>query len=479
MPSQTLSLSQSQRLQMVLAPQLRMSLEFLQIPMLEVRQLVRQEIEQNPTLEETPTAELSLDAERAEPAASADDGAQEMDFEKEYEALAKLDDEWRDYFFQDAQSEAPSEERNKSRQFFFDSLPQQQSLQEHLLEQLTLAELSEADAHVARLIIGSISDDGYLTASPEDLAASVNCDLEHFLDILGVIQDFHPTGVGARDVRECLLLQLERQGKDKTLAADIVRHHLDRLAAKKFQQIARSLKVSVEDIKKAHEFISTLEPKPGRIYSTDNPAYVLPEIAVQKTDGVYTVALNDDQLPRLRISRQYRQLMEDKRTSPEVRAYIQERIRSSAFLIKSIDQRQRTIHKIASEIVKAQSEFLDNGIAFLKPMTMSEMAQTVGVHETTVSRAVAGKYIQTPVGLFDLKYFFTPGLRTAAGDQISNATVKDMIANLVATEDKSKPMSDQEIMDTLKKQGVLVARRTVAKYRLALQVPPSHLRKSM
>ncbi len=479
MPSQTLSLSQSQRLQMTLAPQLRQSLEFLQIPVLELRQLVRHEIEQNPTLEEVSLTEPAVEVEVGTPDTAAEDSAQEMDFEKEFAALAKLDDEWRDYFFQDAQSGGPSSEQVKSRQFFFDSLPQRESLQEHLVEQLNLAELSEEDARVGRLIIGSISDDGYLMVAPEDLAASVDCDSAHFMDILGVVQDFHPTGVGARDVRECLLLQLERQGKDKTLAADIVRTHLDRLAARKYHEIARMLKVSVEDIKKAQTLISTLEPKPGRIYSPDDAAYVLAEIVVQKTEGEYAVVLNDDQLPRLRISRHYRRLMEDKNTSAEVKAYIQERIRSSALLIKSIDQRQRTIHRIASEIVKAQSEFLDNGIAHLKPMTMSEVAKTVGVHETTVSRAVAGKYMQAPSGVFEMKYFFTPGIKTSDGTQISNASVKDMIANMVANEDKSQPLSDQDIMEKLGEQGVQVARRTVAKYRLALRVPPSHLRRSI
>lgn len=479
MASQTLSLSQSQRLQMTLAPQLRQSLEFLQIPVLELRQLVRQEIEQNPTLEEVPLIEPTVEVEAVKPDTAADDAAQEMDFEKEFAALAKLDDEWRDYFFQDMQGGGPSSEQIKSRQFFFDSLPQSESLQEHLVEQLNLAELSEADANVGRLIIGSINDDGYLTVAPEDLALSVDCDQAHFMDILGVVQDFHPTGVGARDVRECLLLQLERQGKDKTLAADIVRAHLDRLASRKFQEIARLLKVPVEDVKKAQTLISTLEPKPGRIYSVDSAAYVLAEIVVQKTDGEYSVVLNDDQLPRLRISRHYRQLMEDKSTSREVKAYIQERIRSSSLLIKSIDQRQKTIHRIASEIVKAQSEFLDKGIAFLKPMTMSDVAKTVGVHETTVSRAVAGKYMQSPAGVFEMKYFFTTGIKTADGAQISNASVKDMIAGMVANEDRSQPLSDQDIMEKLGEQGIQVARRTIAKYRLALRVPPSHLRRSI
>jgi RNA polymerase sigma-54 factor len=478
MASQTLSLSQTQQQKMIMAPQMRQSLEILQLQALDLRQLVSREIEQNPTLEDVPQTELSLDAAAEKPDATPEDPAQEMDFDKEYEALAKLDDEWRDYFYQNSQ-EPPSGDREKNRQFFFDSIERKESLQAHLLEQLTLTDLPPEDVGVARLLIGSIGDDGYLTTPPEELALSAGCDADHLLDVLSVIQDFHPAGVGARDVRECLLLQLEGLGHHKSLAADIVRDHLDRLAARKFQDIARLLKVDVGNIRKACDLISTLEPKPGRIYSSDEATYVLPEIAVRKTDGEYTVALNDEHIPHLRISRHYRQLMEDKSTSPEVRAYIQERIRSSVFLIRSIEQRQRTLHRIAAEIVKAQSEFLDRGIAHMKPMTMSDVARKVGVHETTVSRAVSGKYMKTPSGVFDLKYFFTAGIKTESGQDVSNASVKDMIATMVANENPSRPLSDQEIMEKLAEQGIRVARRTIAKYRLALRVPPSHLRKSL
>ncbi len=479
MPSQTLSLSQSQRLQMTMAPQLRQSLEILQIPVLELRQMIRKEIEQNPTLEETPLDTPTVEIEPGGAAENVEEPAQEMDFEKEYEALAKLDDEWRDYFFQDMQGDGSSADQRKSRQFFFDSLSRSETLQEHLVRQLSFAELSEEDEPVARLVIGSINDDGYLTTPPEELAASVDCDRQHFMDILAVIQSFHPTGVGARDVRECLLIQLERLGKETSLAADIVRDHLDRLAARKFAQIARALKVPDEDIRKAQTLISTLEPKPGRIYTSEEPAYVLAEIVVGKVDGAYTIVLNDDPLPRLRISRKYRRLMENPDTPAEVRAYIRERIRASSFLIKSIDQRQRTIHRIAAEIVRVQSAFLDNGIESLKPMTMAEVARTVGVHETTVSRAVAGKYMQTPAGLFELKYFFTTGFKMGNGDEVSNASVKDRIAHMVAGEDSTRPLSDQDLVDQLREQGVEVARRTIAKYRLALRIPPSHLRKTL
>ncbi|MDI6775388.1 MAG: RNA polymerase factor sigma-54 [Verrucomicrobiota bacterium] len=479
MSSPSLSLTQSQRLQMVLAPQLRQSLEILQMPILDLRGLIQQEIEQNPTIEE---ASITAPSVEIEPGVAQGEGAPEqqrteMDFEKEYEALASLDEEWRDYFFQDAQSNPYTDEQARGRQFFLDSLPQRESLQEHLLGQLSLSGFSDKDIQVGKLVIGSINDDGYLTASTEELALSANCDLQHLTDILSVIQDFHPTGVGARGLGECLLLQLERIGKADTLAAKIVKDHLDRLAAKKFADIARALRNSLEQIQEAAKLIATLEPKPGRAFSIETAAYVFPEVLVRKIEGRWVVILDDDQLPHIRISKQYRDLMADKSTSSEVRSYIRERVRSSAFLIKSIAQRQKTIHRIASEIVAAQIDFLDDGIAHLRPMTMAEVARKVGVHETTVSRAVAGKYMQTTTGIFEMKYFFTPGIKTANGQEISNKTVKDLISQMAANEDKTNPLSDQEIMERLKAQGIEVARRTIAKYRLLLRIPPSHLRK--
>ena len=475
MPSQTLSLAQTQQLQMVLAPQLRQSLEMLQLPILELRAMIQQEVEQNPTVEEKPIESENVEIE---PGNGETEDAAELEFEKEFEVLAKLDDEWRDYFFQDFDSRPFSSEAQEKRQFLLDSLPQTESLQEHLLGQLRLAGLSEADRQIGELIVGSIDSDGYMTTDLEELSASANCDPVHLHDILDVVQEFHPTGVGARDLRECLLIQLERLGKAETLAVDIVREHLERLGGRKFTDIARSLRVPVEDVRSAAELISTLDPKPGRVYTDEVSTYVFPEVVVEKIDGSYVIILNDDQLPHVRISKHYRRMLKDAATKPEVRTYIRERIRAGAFLIKSIHQRQRTIRKIATEIVSRQTDFLDEGVAKLKPLTMAEVADTVGVHETTVSRAVSGKYMKTPSGILDMKYFFTPGIKTADGSQISNKTVKDIIAGMVGKEDPSHPLSDQEIMERLKGQGIKIARRTIAKYRLVLRIPPSHMRKS-
>ena len=476
MQSQSLSLSQRQQLQMILAPQLRQSLEMLQLPILELRAMIQQEIEKNPTLEEIPIEPEQVEVPQVEQGTTSE--AKELDFDKDFEALAKLDAEWRDYFFQDRENRPYTIDDAEKRQFFMDSLPQKESLQEHLMSQLNLAELSENDRQIGELIIGSINDDGYVTGSLDELATSAGTDIHHLEDILSVIQDFHPTGIASRDLKECLLIQLERSGIAGPAADSIVRDHLDKLAGKKYAEIAKALKITPEEVAQAAKLISTLDPKPGRIYSGDVATYIMPEIVVQKVNGEYIIVLNDDQLPHLRISKHYIDILNDKSTSSEAKSYIRERIRSSAFMIKSIHQRQKTIFRIASEIVKAQTGFLDHGISNLRPLTMAEVATAVGVHETTVSRAVSGKFMKTPVGVFEMKYFFTPGITTADGREISNKTVKDIIAGLVSNEDIDKPLSDQELMEKLKEQGINIARRTIAKYRLVLHIPPSHLRKS-
>ena len=475
MPSQTLSLTQSQQLQMVLAPQLRQSLEMLQVPILELRAMVQQEIEQNPTLEELPNA--NTENVEIEGEVSAPDDKKELDFEKEFEVLARLDDEWRDYFYQNLQTNPHRSDAQEKRDFLLNSVPQRESLQEHLLNQLNFAELPEADRQIGELIIGSINDDGYLMGDIESLAGSVGTDVHHLEDVLLVVQDFHPTGVGARDLRECLLLQLERLGQSTSLANDIVAHHLTKLGTRKIPEIAKALKVSIDDVQNAAKVIATLDPKPGHVYSADTAHYVEPEIVVQKIDGEWVIMLNDDHLPHLRISNTYRRLMSDPDTKSDVKSYIRERIRSGTFLMKSIQQRQSTIHRIATEIVSRQEAFLDHGVSRLRPLTMAEVASVVGVHETTVSRAVANKYMRTPEGVLELKYFFTPGIKTTDGTEVSNKTVKDMISSLVTDEDPAKPLSDQEIMEALKEEGIKIARRTIAKYRLVLRIPPSHMRK--
>lgn len=466
-----LSLVQNQRMSMVLAPQLRQSLELLQVPMLELRTLVRQELEQNPTLEEQ-----LLEGEQIEIEPAINAPEEEAAFKDEFDKLAKLDDEFKDYFNQN-QPRGPSSEEAARRQFFLDSLTQPESLQQHLMDQMSLAVVTPDERQMGELLIGSINEDGYLTATLEDLSTSTGFAAEALRDVLNLVQEFDPVGVGARDLRECLLIQLRRLGKADELPGILVRDHLEELGARRFPDVARAVKVSVDQIHEATRLIATLEPKPGRIYAADNTSYVLPEVMIQKVDDEYAVILNNDQIPRLHISEHYRQLMADENTPAEVKNYIREKVRAGMFLIKSINQRQQTIYNIAKEIITVQREFFEHGISHLRPLTMAEVATVLGIHETTVSRAIANKYMQTPRGTFEMKYFFTPGYRNADGVSVSNKTIKDTIANLVAEEDPAHPLSDQVIVEKLKEKGLQVARRTIAKYRDELKILPSHLRR--
>lgn len=457
-------------MQLVLAPQLRQSLELLQAPILELRSLVQQEVEQNPTLEEQPqeTEQIDVESQTAEEAAEFDD---------EFERLVQIDDEWRDYFNQNRPLRHYSAEDAARRQHLFDSLSQPESLQQHLMNQLAMTGLTGTEYQIAELLIGSTNEDGYLTTSLEELAHSTGFEVSELQHALAIVQEFDPIGIAARDLRECLLLQLRRLGKDNSLAATIVETHLDDLGARRFTEIARALKVSTQDVQDAAQLISTLEPKPGRSFASDATSYVTPEVVVQKVDGEYIIAQNDEQIPHLHISDHYRQLMNDSQTPAEVKNYIREKIKAGLFLIKSIGQRQQTIYNIAREIVEAQRDFLEHGVTHLRPLTMAQIATLIGIHETTVSRAIANKYMQTPRGTFEMKYFFTPGYRTSDGQEVSNKTIKDAIAKLIAEEDLAKPLSDQEIVNRLRDQGFNLARRTVAKYRDELKILPSHLRK--
>ena len=473
--SQHPGLQQVQRLslQQTLSPQLQQSLHLLQVPALELNQLVHEELQQNPLLEELPKDETPRLEDTGKPPSDTGDA----DFDKEFESLAKLDDEWREYFRQNNAVRRRSAEQDEQRQHFFDSIVQPESLQQHLLAQLDFAELTAAEHKVAEFIIGSINDDGYLLTPVEELSISAGIPLEQLQRALDLVQTFHPVGVGARNLRECLLIQLHRLGKADSIEAKLVGEHLDDLGRKRYPEIARSLGLTVEQVQAVANFIATLEPKPGRMFSPEQQQYVAADVTVQAGESGYTIFLNDEQIPHLRISNAYKELMAGSEKTAEVKDYIREKIRAGKFLIKSIHQRQQTIANIARVIVDRQGEFLDKGIAHLKPLTMAEVARVVGVHETTVSRAVANKYIQTPQGLFELKYFFTPGFATAAGGTLSNTSVKDQLAQLVAHENPNAPLSDQELVALMKEKGIPIARRTIAKYRGELNILPSNLRK--
>ena len=466
MPGPGIHQFQNLTMQQVLAPQLQQSLQILQAPTLELRNIVQQELQTNPVLEE------EIGTFESEEQAKDD-----REFEEEFERLAKLDEEWRDYMAQSVSYSSRNPEDEERRQFFFDSLASQETLQQHLLEQLNTAEVSKSQREAAELIVGNIDELGFLQSSLEEISQNTTHSVPELQQMLDLVQTFHPVGVGARDLKDCLLIQLRRLGKQDSLEYQIVNGFLEDLGRRRFPEVARRLGVSVEQVQRAANFISTLDPKPGQIFSPDPNSYVLPDVSVDKIDDGYSVTLNGDQIPHLRISKTYKDLMTQGGNGADVRDYIREKIRSGKFLIKSIHQRQQTILNIANEIVKRQHEFLELGTAFLKPMTMVQIAEAVGVHETTVSRAISGKYMATPQGVFEMKYFFTPGYQTVDGAALSNTSVKEAIADLVRNEQPRNPLSDKEIVEILSDRGIPIARRTVAKYRAELNILPSNLRK--
>src|SRR5438876_6394308 len=465
---------QSLALQQILAPQLQQSLLILQTPLLELRNLVQQEMETNPVLEELPDEPSSDGPNGDEPSA-------DNNFKEEFEKLASLDEEWRDYMAQSSSysrdGSRGSPEAKDKRQFFFDSIAVQETLQQHLITQLNQTVLNANDRKAAELIIGNIDDNGFLQSTPEEMALNSGIAKEDFEKMLALIQSFYPPGVGARDLRDCLLIQLQREGKESSLEYKIISDYMEDLGKRRFPEIARRMNMNVEEVQKCANNIAQLNPRPGQTFAAAPQNYVLPDVTVEKVDGDYQIILNNEQIPHLRISNIYKDIIAQGNNGSEVKDYIRDKIRSGKFLIRSIHQRQQTISNIAQQIVSRQRDFLEHGSSQLKPMTMKEIADAVGVHETTVSRAVSGKYMATPQGIFEMKYFFTPGYQTATGESMSNTSVKETILDLIKNEDGHSPLSDQEIVQILCQRGVPVARRTVAKYRTELNILPSNMRR--
>src|SRR5450432_2712444 len=499
---QGLQLSTRLTQSMVLAPQLQQSLALLQAPMLELKALVEQELQQNPVLEEVEGSELELPdkpvedtgdtsdaAATADPAERTDDAPADSDFDKaeaapaddfqeEFDKLVQLDQEWRDNFVQTNSPIRQTTEDEERRQFMFDSLTAGTSFAQMLMDQARESDLTDDQRAIAELIIGNIDDYGYLKATVEELSASNNLPAEKIAEVLKIIQTFDPPGVGATDLRQCLMLQLERKAQQESLEYRIIRDFMEALGKRRIPEIARGTSCDVEEVQESLAKIARLEPRPGRAFLPDTEQYVAPEVFVTKVGDEFTVATNNDNVPHLRISNVYKDLMAGGENNAEVKNYIREKIRAGKFLIKSLHQRQQTIGNIGREIVKRQRDFMEKGVAHLKPMTMAQVAEVVGVHETTVSRAVSGKYIETPQGIFEMKFFFTAGLQTTGGGEgVSNTSVKDMIAEIFKAENPGKPLSDQEVVKMLGEKGITIARRTVAKYRDELNILPSNLRK--
>jgi RNA polymerase sigma-54 factor len=461
-------LYQTQTQKLAIGPQMQQSLNILQAPTLELRNIVQQEMETNPVIEvETP--EISL--EETAPEDGSDD---------ELDAINQMDEEWREYWAQTRLQNNHRRNDDQERwQFLMDSIVAPTTLQEHLLNQLRTADVDSEDVRQnVEFLIGNLDDRGYLNASVEDLSLDHYIPLDTLEEAKLLLQSFDPVGVGSEDLRECLLIQLERLGKTHSLPHRLVDQHLEDLANKRYPILARKLGVPIEQISRAADFISTLDPRPAQGFATSNNSYVNPDVVVERQGGRWIASMNNDELPNLRISNSYKDLLGQPTGNGDVRTYIRDKIRSGKFLIRSIHQRQNTIQKIADQILANQQEFLDKGTGHLRPLNMAQVADEVGVHETTVSRAISGKYIATPHGVFEMKFFFSHGVKTDSGTDLSNTSVKTAIAELIKNEPKHKPLSDDKLAKMLAGQGIKVARRTVAKYREALGILPSHLRKS-
>ena len=479
-PGLNQSFHQRQTQQLVLAPQMRQSLKILQVAALDLRATVQEELQSNPTLEELPMDDVSLEKSAGtgdDNATPNDDPREEMDFSKDFQVLEKIGQDWRDHMSDTGGVRPNSADEDQRRQHFFDSLTTETSLQEHLMQQAEFANCPPPTLAALRFLVGSLDDRGYLTSTLSDLALLASLPLEAMQEAGRLLKTFEPAGIGAENLSNCLLIQLAQKGREKSVAARIIRDHFDLLVRRRIPDLARKTGLAPEVIQEAIGEIGTLDPAPGRRFADDANRVVVPDVSVEKDNGEWKISLNNDYIPRLRLSNTYKDLIAKGRLTKPESDYLREKLRSGKFIINAIEQRQRTIERITREIIKHQGEFFEEGVSKLKPLTMTQIADIIGVHETTVSRALANKYIKTPHGVFEMKYFFTSGYQSQAGESVANTSVKEMIADIVAGEDPGKPLSDQEIVGLLQAKGLSIARRTVAKYREELGLLPSNLRR--
>ncbi len=466
-----LSLRQMQK--MVMTPMLQQAINLLQLSRMELLQAVRQEGEENPVLEE-----MIEETEELDDLSALNPVAEELTAEHNGEGQAAEVD-WESYL-QDASDYRPSIQYESVDRFERESLlTKRGSLQDHLLFQLHLTVRDQDLVRLGGIIIGELDDNGYLRSSIEGLASLAGVSLESMESALRLIQGFDPAGVGARDLQECLLIQLKMRPEEHAVAEAIVSSHLHDVERHRFGKITAALGVSLRDVQGAVALIASLEPKPGKNYSSEEPQYITPDVYILKLDGQLVVTLNEDGLPRLRVCRYYRQILSKQApTSREARGYVEEKMRSALWFIRSIEQRKRTLIKVAESLVKYQRDFFEHGISHLKPLTLREVADDISMHESTVSRVTTSKYVQTPQGLFGLKYFFHCGVPSIVGEAVSSRRVKDMVHRYLTKEDSRKPLSDQKIVEILARvHGVEIARRTVAKYRGQLKIPSSNQRR--
>jgi RNA polymerase sigma-54 factor len=458
------------RQKLVMTPKLQQAIKLLQVPALELQQILKHELVTNPMLEE-PEEPEEVAEEENEPAGKDDDDGEFKARETEIDWDRYL----KDGFEMGARSSGEREEHDDT----YERVPvAKPTLEDYLTSQLRMATESDEEIKIGEFIIGSLDKNGMLTISPQEIAELLSVDQELVEKMLSVIKTFDPPGIGAQDLRECLLIQLGQQNREGSLAWTLVSDHLDDLLKKRYLEIARKIKRSVRDIQAAADTIGKLDPRPGTRYSSEEPRYIVPDLIVEKVDDEYIVQLNDRNVPRLRVNRAYKEILTEARSrSKKERDYVVEKLNSAKWLINTIDQRRRTMIKVMQAILDVQRDFFDRGVEHLKPLTLQQIAERVDMHESTVSRVTNSKYVQTPRGVFDLKYFFSTGLRTDDGDVASSKKIKARIREMIEKEDNRKPLSDQEIAENLKEEGFIVARRTVAKYRDQIGVLPARMRK--
>ncbi|MFZ5446093.1 MAG: RNA polymerase factor sigma-54 [Myxococcota bacterium] len=495
-----MELKQSLRMsqQLVMTPQLQQAIKLLQLSRMELIDQIREEMESNPLLEQPDEVEgdlsdkapgeASLEAANLEQPqnveAPAPDTAQEV---KPNDGPAEID--W-DAYLNSYQFNEPTTPSNKGNVDLEDlpsfeaNMVKKEDLFDHLIDQLSGLRMNDAERRIAELIIGNLDDDGYLKLADVEgdplirLCNEADVPMAVGTRMLRKIQHLEPVGCGSRDLLECLLIQVQALKEPQAaLLQTIIKKHMKLLESKNLPAIARDLKVPLEEVIAASRLLAKLDPKPGRNYSGEEAQHITPDVFVHKVGDEYHVVLNDDGLSKLRVSDAYRRALRNGALNPKQKEFVQEKMRSAQWLLRSIQQRQRTIHKVTESIVKFQRDFFDKGIAHLKPLILRDVAEDIGMHESTVSRVTTAKYVHTPQGIFELKYFFNSSIARTGGDDIASEAVKNHIKQLVSTENPKNPYSDQKIVELLKAQGIEIARRTVAKYREVLGVLPSSKRK--
>jgi RNA polymerase sigma-54 factor len=465
--------------QLIMTPQLQMAIKLLQLSRLELLDTIHQELEENPALEEVQdsAADENLTEQSEKP--SEDKSTTE---EVTIEEKIHDDIDWSNYLGEyntPGKVSYESEDRDTPRYEAF--IAPKKSLRDHLLWQFLMTKPSIGQEPIASLIVGNLNKDGFLDSTVEEIAMMSNSSVEAVEDLLAKMQSFDPIGVCARDLKECLLIQANHFAFENTIVTDIISNHLHDLEKKNYKGICKALKTNMDEVVSAVNVIKAFEPKPGRQFSDETPQYINPDIHVYKLEGDFVIMLNDDGMPKLRVNSFYkRTISQGKKISGEAENYIQDKIRSAAWLIKSIHQRQKTIYKVMESILGFQREFFEQGIAHLKPMVLRDVAQDIGMHESTISRVTTNKYAYTPQGIFELKYFFNSSIRRAYGGNIASASVQEKIRLIILNEDSKKPYSDDKISQLLKQDHhIHIARRTVAKYREMLKILPSNKRKQI